>query len=300
MSSVVSNGEITFIFWNCALNPPRVKKKPTLSDVDFVISQISELINNSNADVIVLSEITHVSFDELGKTVDTEKYEAELLNYKTKRSVFDIAIIYRKEIKILESAPLIKEISGTELKVAVKIKIEDPYQKQPISIYASHWPSFRTPDSEVLKTHAATALKIQIENGLANNENIVCMGDYNTEPFSSIISVNLSATNDRQNVIKKPQHWLYNPFWKLLNSRLCFENSGGSHDLGTCFGRSNHRPNWATFDQMFFSASFLRNKGWSIIEEDTGRYFDDSLLKQLKNHTSSINHFPVKTKIRYL
>jgi len=300
MNPVVSNGEITFIFWNCALNPPKVKKIPTLSDVGFVIFQISEIINSSNADVIVLSEITHVSFDQLGKAVDPEKYDAELLNFKTNRSIFDIAIIYKKEVKILEAAPLIKEVYGAELKVAVKIKIEEPYQKQPISIYASHWPSFRTPDSEILKTHAATALKIQIENGLANDENIVCMGDYNTEPFSSIISVNLSATNDRHNVIKKPHHWLYNPFWKLLNSRLCFENSEGSHDLGTCFGRSNHRPNWATFDQMFFSASFLRNKGWSIIEEDTGRYFDDSLLIQLRKNTSSINHFPVKTKIRYL
>lgn len=294
--------ELNLFYWNSSLNPPKSRKVPSTSDVNFVANQIDILGSINSADIIFLSEINDTSFKDIIEKVTNTTFSFELLNFKTKtNSVFDIAIIYNPfKIDLLYTGPVTREMSGTEIKVAIKVEILDKVKNKKIIFYTSHWPSFRTPDSEIIKTHAAIALKDDAKPHIDLGENIICMGDYNTEPYSEIFTINLMSTNDRLNVIKKPKDWLYNPFWKLLYSRLNSEQSNGSHDLGSCYSSSNKRPNWATFDQMFFSASFLKQKGWSIIEEETGRFFDDSILKNIKSTKSSMNHHPIKTLIRYI
>ncbi|HFK5795826.1 endonuclease/exonuclease/phosphatase family protein [Enterobacter asburiae] len=299
---VKKNTDLKLFYWNTSLNPPKSNRRPAQSDVDFVVLQINTMLSNNIADIIFLSEINEDYFKYINSTLANNEFAFELLNFTTQtKSVFDLAVIYNKKlVTILSTDPITNYIAGTDIKAAVKVGFIEHANNTELTIYVSHWPSFRTPDSDFLKAHAASALKENSKQHLSSGNYVIFMGDYNTEPYSIIFSTNLMATNDRKNVIRSPKDWLYNPFWKLLHSRINFEQSINQHDLGSCYSSSKKRPNWATFDQMFFSAAFLKSKGWSIIEDDTGRFFDSEILKNIKKTKSSINHHPIKTLIRYI
>ncbi|WP_148242718.1 endonuclease/exonuclease/phosphatase family protein [Enterobacter asburiae] len=298
----IKHTDLKLFYWNTSLNPPKSTKKPTPVDVNFVVQQINHLTNNKLADIIFLSEINEEYFKIINPLITTGNFLFELLNFTTKtKSIFDLAVIYNQNsVKISSSEAITNLVSKTDIKAAVKVGFTELANNTELTTYVSHWPSFRTPDAEFVKTHAANALKDNAKVHLNSGNHVIFMGDYNTEPYSIIFSTNLMATNDRKNVIDNPNDWLYNPFWKLLHSRVNFEQSLNQHDLGSCYSSSNKRPNWATFDQMFFSAAFLKNKGWSIIEDETGRFFENDILQNIEKTSSSINHHPIKTLIRYL
>lgn len=68
---------------------------------------------------------------------------------------------------------------------------------------------------------AAAGLRSSINKLFENNGDdvqFICMGDYNTEPYSNAMLNILYATRDCH-LIKKKRKLLFNPFWYLLSDK---------------------------------------------------------------------------------
>lgn len=144
-----------------------------------------------------------------------------------------------------------------------------------LDIYVVHWSMHSESNGNQKKVAAATRLHRDIfEDG--NPENLkICMGDFNTEPYSDPL-IALSASRS-QNYVKK-RGGLFNPFWKFL------------HDSGTIRAQNieNLKCDFPVFDQILLNQVFF--KTGSIISLDPK-------IISLAREISHSEHLPVSLTI---
>jgi hypothetical protein len=118
------------------------------------------------------------------------------------------------------------------------------------------------------------------------------LGDYNEEPFSKALSVQLKASRHREFVSSK-EHLLYNPFWGFLGQR----NIDLERPLGSHYWKGGTVSKWYTFDQIMFSSSLARGDDWSLLED--GEHFANiaDLTALVIDSKSKFDHIPVYATI---
>ncbi|WP_445923688.1 endonuclease/exonuclease/phosphatase family protein, partial [Klebsiella pneumoniae] len=124
------------------------------------------------------------------------------------------------------------------LRIAVRVVFKDAVTGNLITFFLSHWPSIRSAD-EKIREDAAESLRNNVNKILDDHgieSQIICMGDYNTNPYSV--------------AIKNKRKLLFNPFWYLLSDKK-------TNNLGTYHYKSGASNRWFVFDQMLFSSSFI-------------------------------------------
>ena len=124
---------------------------------------------------------------------------------------------------------------------------------------------------------------VLLETRLPLTPNIVLMGDFNDEPFSSSIIEYLGATYDRKFVIEQENVFkaaLYNSSWEKLMS----ERPGSYH-----YKKAGHSK-WSMLDQIMISKALLTG-------ESSLKYQDGS-FKIISEFSSDENGIPFRIRIR--
>lgn len=284
-----------FAFWNCAISPPGTNLPVSEDLVDDACKIIMEVFEKNKIGLIALCEVNEFSFKKLNERLSMLGLSAVFLGDETETgSKFDIAVFYIKStIKIIESMHHTGDVGTSKVKIAQQLKISIHPNDTIIDILISHWPSRLQHVSESFRNECSTGLRMNVSSLMRNDSQVILMGDYNDDPYSQSLLVNLRATNDRSLVMSKPNYWLYNPFWRTLFARVEFQKDVIEHDFGTCYSKSNSRNNWSTFDQIIFSGNFLTTGPWFLKEADTNIVSNSSLLSSIMNSNSKFDHFPI-------
>lgn len=127
---------------------------------------------------------------------------------------------------------------------------------------------------------------------------IVLMGDFNDEPFASVMDATLLSTRDRKLVQQEPR-LLYNPFWRHMTSYKHSEESHQFSDRGTYFHAAGQLTKWRTFDQMMFSSSLVRGTAEWVLDEIATRVVDfPALTKLVESRGNVFDHLPIVGRLQ--
>lgn len=289
-------------FWNTSLSAPKVGSKYQLVDIVFAYKVILDIFFENKASLVILCEINEGSYKFLENMLSDYGFSSQLLNDSTgKNSEFDLACFFNpSKLEIKESISIINRLGTSKLKTAQRLVIKDIDTNTEIVVFASHWTSKLMGIGEDNRNTASQGLRYKIESFFSEGKKqVICLGDYNDEPYSHSLFKNLKATNDRALVISEPDFWLYNPFWKKLSARLEYYRKNTEHDFGTCYSKAGNRNHWSVFDQMIFAGSFMTEGPWFLDERKTGLVFSDSLLKIIMDRKKLFDHFPIIGTIEF-
>ena len=125
------------------------------------------------------------------------------------------------------------------------------------------------------------------------------LGDFNDEPFNRSISARLRASRDRGLVLKKPNDFLYNPFWRHLGEAQPYpEGPGRPEGAGTFFRRQGKLSRWFTYDQAFVSSSLLSGATWELDEANTRPVRFREVLDLITSRSHDVDHLPIVVTLR--
>jgi hypothetical protein len=184
---------------------------------------------------------------------------------KQGRLYFDTAIIFHKNLEILQQDNgrfcdhAILGIGHRNLKIYEKYSFYNSEIDQKINVFLSHWPS-KLRDNTLNVIEISIELRKKVHELLENEENVILMGDYNLEPYSTEIVSFLNSSRDKSYVTQKKKV-LYNPCWNLLPVN-------SANKIHGTYALSSNYHDWHVLDQVMFSRSFLLNQ-WVL---------DDSLI----------------------
>jgi hypothetical protein len=252
---------IGFAWWNTALSPSKAKERATSTDIEVAIDVIRGLIG-VGLNFIVLGEVSEINVRKVEIYIKNEftEYNIALMNDTIGRTVFDTAVIYRKDIfEIQDRRSVLHKEGRRTFKLAQRLKIRVNGETNPFYIFVSHWPSrLHLDEKDPVRLLLGRYLREAVDEILTvdKNSNVVLLGDYNDEPFDVSLAKGLRTTRDRE-FARKNGNILYNPFWRHMSS---FDQEGvnlKSLDPGTYFYIDGDLTNWHTFDQMLFSPSLL-------------------------------------------
>ncbi len=215
------------------------------------------------------------------------------------RIFIDISIMYKmSKLEFISSKFLTKlQPDNRTIRVGVSVVFKEIENQKIITFFLSHWPSVLSADDKIRRI-AAQELRNSIDKLFENQgkeAQIICMGDYNTEPYSDSMINTLYATRD-YHIIKKKRELLFNPFWYLLSDKK-------TNNLGTYYYNSASMSRWYVFDQMIFSSSFLYGKedcfkldleqiDFYRILNDDNHCLDDIFFKKF-------DHYPIFCRISH-
>ncbi|EPK0088801.1 TPA: endonuclease/exonuclease/phosphatase family protein, partial [Klebsiella pneumoniae] len=249
---------INLAWWNIGISPPIKKQKKDKDEaIKIAKNYIKKLSLQRDIDFFAICEISEdeaISFKEV-----SDKLNMTYLNLSDKvgRIIIDIAVMYEgSKLEYMHHKTIIHpQPNGRNLRVGVRVAFKDTSNDEVITFFLSHWPSMLSA-TDSIRDDIATALRYNIDKiyqKYGDSAQIICMGDYNTQPYSTAIHEKLFATRD-YHIIKKRPLLLYNPFWGLLAN-------GGMNNIGTYHYTTPKENRWYVLDQMMFSSSFLSQNG---------------------------------------
>jgi hypothetical protein len=213
------------------------------------------------------------------------------------RATYDNCYVYDTNIFELIKIEDISSSDGSRtLKVAQQLTLIEKLTGKPIFILASHWPSrLNVSEHDPVRDELGIRLRDTIRDISApdgSQPHIILLGDYNEEPFSRALSVQLKASRHREFVSRK-EHLLYNPFWGFLGQR----NIDSNRPLGSHYWTGGTTSKWYTFDQIMFSSSLARGDDWGLLED--GEHFANiaDLTALVVDSKSKFDHIPVYATI---
>lgn len=247
--------KINISWWNTGLVPPvqsEINKPINADKAEKMKSVVFHLIEHQCVDILILAEISAKCSDLLKEVAEKINMKLVLATEKVGRINFDIALFYKeKKLEYLEKENLIPETSaGKKIRCGTRFLLREKITYETLTIFASHWPSqknapkHRTVFGQKLREHVNFILNKDVDN-------IILVGDYNDQPFSSSIIDGIEATKDID-IVKKKRKLLYNPFWRHLDKHSEEHTFSGSY-----FHKGNIFDKWYTYDQMMFSSSFI-------------------------------------------
>ncbi|WP_409097265.1 endonuclease/exonuclease/phosphatase family protein [Providencia stuartii] len=299
---------LSIAWWNTSMSPSKSRDRMDDEQYKIAISIIVMLIDTYNLDFLCLGEVSPNDINLL-KGLLNDNFDIYDGTFKSSNSriVHDMCVIYKKEKLIfLNDTDITKQkIPLGSIRAGLELQFQHIQSGQDFFIYAVHWPS-RTTNSYGEDTNKRYELGATVRNAIENRAEdkngkfYIVLGDFNDEPFSKSITEGIGATRDRKLLRRKPE-LLYNPFWRHVGHPIAFPNVGHeTMSCGTCYSSSESTTNWATFDQILFSSSFLTSSTWRLKEESIKIIRDFELEKIVYNSRYFIDHLPVVASIENL
>lgn len=295
--------ELSIMWWNTGLVPPKGVSRFNPVTIEFVISELNTLYEISNFQILGLCEV-----DEECVQAIVDGLKNPYLGYHFKGpvssySVANVAVIYdRRFVDVLGESTWTEQHGRTKtMKVGEQVSFLVLLTNEILHLVVSHWPSLRTiPEDDPDRTELANSCRRRI-NDLSKEHGedsyIILMGDYNAEPFSTPMAKHLLAVRDRSLVLKY-DGYLYNPFWRMIGETLPHvPDMETVSSGGTCYHPANKYRTWALFDQIIFSRSFLKSNNMVLDESKTKIIFTDKLDQAIRSSSEIFDHFPVACTI---
>ena len=200
-------------------------------------------------EIICLAEIenNYVLSELIGQT-PLVKFDYEIVHYDSPDSRgIDVGLLYRRDaIRLSASHPIPVYFNDDTLKHTRDIlysKLVLP-SGDTLHIFVNHWPSRLggIKKSEFLRLQVAKVLRKAVDSVLLTDScaSIICLGDFNDEPFNTSITEGLKAMTPTESYIC---NGLYNLSGNLLEQCHC--------------GTYRYRNTWNMFDQVIVSGSLL-------------------------------------------
>lgn len=174
---------------------------------------------------------------------------------------------------------LVKSLSGGiegNYRIAQHLIIKHKSYTQKIALYIVHWTQYGRNEDGFNKAEAAFNLSCDIKGMEKSIPFVVCIGDFNVEPYSEAFS-HMGVSREREYTVKRGG--LYNPFWKYLA------------DSGT-INYENHctlKCSTPTFDQILLNQNILLSD--AIIKADVLSDFNNPLKGE---------HWPIRLVLTFL
>jgi hypothetical protein len=287
-------------WWNIGISPPIKQRNEKINGViTLAENYISQFLNQGDLDFFALCEVSENESVFLSHIAKKTKRIFINLSSKVNNVIIDIAIIYSSEkLEYVNHSYLTKtQPDGKSLRAGVKAVFKEIKNNDIIIFYLSHWPS-KLRNNESIRENIATYIRQDIDNMLSLdiNTKIICMGDYNTQPYPVALRKKLFATRDFH-IINKKKRLLFNPFWKILAD-------GQYNNIGTYFHSSPSLNRWYVFDQMLFSSTFVSTESTGIKLDidsiDCHRTINDSNNKIIDNiYLNNFDHYPIFCGLNY-
>ncbi|MEX1200425.1 MAG: hypothetical protein WEB02_06520 [Methylophaga sp.] len=288
--STATTQSVTLSWWNSSLSPKGgFRTKAHLEEAKAVILY---LIKSQKVDFLAIGEVSETYSQVIEDLLFESNYEYEPCLYPSGKSKFNHGYIYNSEkISIVDREILKFKENNRSYRLGHAITLRTIYSEVPVLLIVSHWPS-NLYENKVIKNKHGINLKRYIDDLRSNyfeESHIILMGDYNLDPFEECLTDYLLATRDRSLVIKKPELF-YNPYWRSLGLSEC------SQFCGSYYYKSGNNTRWHLFDQIMFSAPFIKEYEWRLLEEGKiiGHQF---LVEMITDHKKKFDHLPVIAKL---
>ena len=241
-------------WWNTGLSPICGKPK-----VDFAQVLPGIIFLCEKADVVLLCE--HVGYKNAPainayfSQEGCKKHfvEREINDHKG-RAGFKMTLLYNSDVMTFCELPSARckflqadgEFNSGNYRVGALIRLKSNFLADDLDIYAVHWSKHDECDAASMKFSAAQTLASKIRQ--STTKYILCMGDFNTEPYDKAMAV-LGASRSLRYVAKGKSSF-YNPFWKFMPY------------TGTIMYSSNRamKCDSPLFDQVLIGAGFLNGE----------------------------------------
>lgn len=288
--------QITVAWWNTSLAPcGQTRDSEGLRTAAASVVQL--LLLKNRVSFLALGEMSLEDMTHLKKIITIKNLKFESGITSVGRAKYDTCYIFNTEILELVGVEDISSADGGRtLKLAQQLTFIEKLSGKFIFILASHWPSrLYVDEHDPIRDEFGIRLRDTIRNIKSpdgTQPHIILLGDYNEEPFSKALSVQLKASRHREFVSRK-EHLLYNPFWGFLGQR----NADSSRPLGSHYWKGGTVSKWFTFDQIMFSSSLARGDDWSLLED--GEHFANiaDLTALVIDSKSKFDHIPVYATI---
>lgn len=184
--------ELNLCWWNMGLSPPiRSSKQIDIEDIGLAKQYLRKIIKERTLDIVALCEISkreNIDFKQLACELNMEYID---LSGKIGRILIDISIMYNmNKLAFISSKFLTKlQPDNRTIRVGVSVLFKDLENQKMITFFLSHWPSVLSADEKTRRI-AAQELRNSIDKLFENkgkDTQIICMGDYNTEPYSDVM-----------------------------------------------------------------------------------------------------------------
>lgn len=187
-------------------------------------------------------------------------------------------------------------IGDKTFKAGQKFLFFDNYRNQIFTIVMVHWASKLTPEYEQVRDYLAINLRLQLDEWLKENDNIIITGDFNTEPYCTSLTHHVCSLREIEAMSrKKAAKYFYNPSWSLLTNPPLAFNPNNLKILGTYFYNGKSKQHWYVLDQVMFSKSFIDgSNSWKFLDDSLKilGYFD---VTKKKDRIS--DHLPIHFKM---
>ncbi|EBL8293681.1 endonuclease [Salmonella enterica] len=292
--------ELNLCWWNLGISPP-VKgiKKDKTEAIKLATHYLKKISQEKSVDFFGVCEISEDEAIDFKPLADKLHMEYLNLSGSIGRIIMDISIIYEPSKLEYVSFKYItkRQPDDRTLRVAVRVVFKDITTGRLLTFFLSHWPSIKSAD-EKTREDVAEALRNNITKILEDHgteSQIICMGDYNTNPYSVAINEKLYATRDYHR-IKKKRNLLFNPFWYLLSDKK-------TNNLGTYHYKTGSSNRWFVFDQMLFSSSFIYGNADCLKLDmnslDFHRILSDDNQCLDQKFFNTFDHYPIFCRIHH-
>lgn len=263
------------MWWNAGLRPG---KGDPASDRkrEAALAVIGDLIALYRPDIIGLCEVSDDDIRELGREFGPLGFGTVPIQDKVGKTQFDMCLLYRLGTVSPDSANMAVKAdikSGQTRKIGCAIEVTVRSSGDKLSLIVSHWPSrLQRGRDHVDRIFQSGALRDFVDQKREDGwSHFILMGDYNDEPCDRGMFNALRAVRDHALVSKQRDH-LYNPFWRHLAGDPYSAGAAKEIRHGTLHYAAGHEPqqDWWLFDQMMFSADFVSDGPWHLVEERTG------------------------------
>jgi hypothetical protein len=288
--------QITVAWWNTSL-APRGRTRENEGLRTAAASVIKILLQKNKVSFLALGEMSLEDMNHLRGLIKIKNLRFESGLTSVGRAKYDTCYIYDTEVlQLIGIEDVSSADGGRTLKLAQQLTFIERLSGKLIFILASHWPSrLYVDEHDPVRDEFGirlrdTVRKIKSPDGA--QPHIILLGDYNEEPFSKALSVQLMASRHREFVSRK-EYLLYNPFWGFLGKR----SNESNNPLGSYYWKDGKVTKWFTFDQIIFSSSLARGDDWSLLEN--GEHFAniEDLTALVVDSKSKFDHIPVYATI---
>lgn len=243
-----------FSWWNTSLDPIRGKNNTSGTVVKETIHDLC-----TYCDIVILGEYTNKhglekEIDILNSTDNSKKMKIIDLNYQNGNLKFKNLVIYNSLLYTFipheeyECSNFLEVDSGYcegKYRVGQRIRFASPLLQQTLEFYIVHWSMYGEQAGEDKKLSAAITLRNEIKKHKEYYQ--ICVGDFNTEPYSRPLC-HLGSSRSEEYV--KQYGGFYNPFWQEMHSQ------GTINSLN----RDGIKYFYPTFDQILINQSLLNDE----------------------------------------
>ena len=256
-------------WWNVALSPaaPQARSKASKESYSNICQHIETMFTEYECDLLSLCEVGTKDVSHLRQHLNLSNIDILDLTCKVGRTRFDIAVIFNnKKLSAKHIRQLAKKKSDSTIKAAQEVEIENLDDNRKISLFLCHWASRLRGDGEARRKVAADIVYSSATDLMRENRDVIIMGDFNDNPYNESILNNLNSTRCHDSVIKNPNEFFYNPFWRTVVSEKKYSHLSSADDFrsGSYRYKQFQGAVWHSYDQIMLSGSFLGSSYWHL------------------------------------